>query len=99
MIDLNEELIPLSQAARHFPAPAPPHVGTVVRWALKGVGRDRVKLETVKVGGRRFTSRAAILRFLVRLTGEAEARRLLARERIQAMWQAELDLDRDGIGD
>lgn len=35
---------------------------TTIRWALHGTGG--VRLETVKVGGRRLTSRAAIRRFV-----------------------------------
>jgi hypothetical protein len=42
----------------------------VRRWADTGV--DGVVLETVKVGGRRFTSLEAIERFLSRINGHPE---------------------------
>ena len=45
------EFIALTAAAREFPDR--PHVATLLRWALRGVGPDRVKLETWKCGGRR----------------------------------------------
>ncbi len=43
-----------------------PSVATLWRWALKGV--QGIRLETVKIGGRRFTSIEALDRFASRLT-------------------------------
>src|SRR5262245_9105726 len=97
MIDFGEDLLPLTQAVRHFPGPHAPHVGTVVRWGLKGVGKDRVKLETVKIGGRRYTSKQALLRFVTRLSGEAGARAALSERRARAIRKAEHELDAEGI--
>jgi hypothetical protein len=57
---LNESHITLAEAARLLPGR--PHSSTLARWALRGV--KGVRLETVKVGGRRFTSREAIERFI-----------------------------------
>ena len=63
MIDLsNETVIPLAKAAKHIPGR--PHVATLYRWA----GREQNGLETVRIGGRIFTSVQAIERFAVRCT-------------------------------
>ena len=98
MLQLDEELITLTQAARDFPVKAQkPHVSTVVRWSLRGVGKGRVKLETVMIGGRRYTSRAALLRFVARLSGEAVEKENLSRERTEAIERAGRELDADDI--
>lgn len=69
MIDYNkEELIPLTQAPEHLPwgrQGRPVHVSTVWRWVYRGVGG--VKLESIKIGGTRYTSREALRRFLDQL--------------------------------
>ena len=64
MIDIvNEQMIPLSK----IPAWCEEHLGnrvhpsTVHRWRLRGA-RGR-KLETVLIGGRRYSSQEALLRF------------------------------------
>lgn len=68
MIDRQtEKLITIPAAARSVP-PAGVHVATVWRWALYGL-RDGRKLETLRVGGRTYTSAEALERFL-RLDGE-----------------------------
>jgi hypothetical protein len=59
----------LSKAGRLLstnPSPA-----TMWRWALKGV--DGVKLETFKIGGRRYTTAEALDRFVARLNGPRSA--------------------------
>ena len=64
MIDLDqEELCLLANASPHVPGR--PHPSTLVRWA--SVGFRGVRLETVKIGWRRYTSVEAIRRFLTRL--------------------------------
>lgn len=64
MIDTRtERMCPLSEATGHVPGT--PHPSTLNRWARAGIGG--VKLETVKVGGRRYTSIEAIQRFLASL--------------------------------
>ena len=66
MIDgQREELVPLTKAGRLINPSRVPHTATVWRWALHGVRGE--KLESVIVGGQRFTSREAISRFLNRL--------------------------------
>ncbi len=59
-IELDEEFLPLTQAPQHIPGR--PHVTTVWRWVNRGVRGHR--LEAVAVGGRVFTTRQAIQRFL-----------------------------------
>ena len=67
MIDLQTEQIRL--LARASPdVPGRPHASTLIRWAMRGV--RGVRLETVVIGGRRFTSLEAIQRFVARLSGE-----------------------------
>lgn len=70
MIDTREEkLIPLTAAARIVPGRTGNgcHVATVWRWAERGVGGKR--LETVKVGGQRYTSEEALSRFIAECSG------------------------------
>ena len=66
-IDLTEALLTLTQAAATLPSK--PHASTIHRWRLRGVRGIRV--ETIMVGGRRYTSREALERFSVRLTASA----------------------------
>jgi hypothetical protein len=61
---LNEAPISLSEASRLLPGR--PHIATIHRWRLRGV--RGVCLETVLVGGRRYTSRQALERFLAATT-------------------------------
>ena len=66
MIDTSTETLLLpAQAAQA--APSRPHAATIVRWMLTGVAGG-LKLESVKVGGRRYTSREALERFIERCT-------------------------------
>jgi Protein of unknown function (DUF1580) len=61
MIDIaNEHLCRLVDAPMEIPSK--PHISTVVRWTRQGV--KGVRLETVVIGGRRFTSLEAIQRFI-----------------------------------
>lgn len=63
MIDITKERVRrLIEAVQVIPGQ--PHLSTVIRWSRKGV--QGVKLETVLVGGRRFTSLEAIDRFIRR---------------------------------
>ena len=98
MIDPTEELIPLIDAVGHMPVSVrPPHVSTCVRWALRGVGSPRVRLETLKVGGRRYTSRAALARFIERLTGGEAGQAAADARQSLAMQRAKDDLDSEGV--
>ena len=61
-----EVLISLTEAASC--TPSRPTVRTLWRWASKGVAG--VRLQTLKIGGRTYTSRPAIERFLLRLNDD-----------------------------
>lgn len=64
---LCERLVSLSDACRLLPGR--PHVSTIWRWVSRGVGG--VRLETISSGGRRFTSREALRRFVTATTAAA----------------------------
>ncbi len=60
MINIHQEqLVPINDAPRH--APGRPHISTIWRW----INRPEKPLETIKCGGRRYTSCEAIARFCV----------------------------------
>jgi len=61
MIDpATETLIPWQQVAKHVPGQ--PHLSTLWRWRLKGIKGNR--LETLSIGGKRFSSLQAVVRFI-----------------------------------
>jgi hypothetical protein len=75
MIDLQtEQLLLLANACDVVPGR--PHVSTLIRWWRDGV--RGVKLETVVVGGRRFTSIEAVHRFISRLSEPRSVRNATA---------------------
>jgi hypothetical protein len=57
---LAEDVIPLRDVPNELPRRI--DVSTVWRWAERGVGG--IKLETVKIGGKKMTSRQAVSRFI-----------------------------------
>lgn len=57
---LAEDIIRLNEVPQEIPGRV--DVSTVWRWAQRGVGG--IKLETVKVGGKKLTSRQALSRFI-----------------------------------
>jgi hypothetical protein len=59
------ELLSLSAAADLLPNQ--PHVSTLWRWCLRGI--KGVRLRTVFVGGRRYTTPAYLIEFVSRLSG------------------------------
>ena len=74
MIDKDEtDYIPMNDASQFIPGR--PHRATVWRWCLKGVRRhgEMVRLKTVAVGGRRYTTRADIESFLTACNVRSEA--------------------------
>jgi len=95
MIDIqNEKLRLLSQSAREIPGR--PHISTVFRWWRHGV--KGVKLETVLVGGRRFTSAEAIQRFIQRLSASTPVQRVEEkRHRSKDSQRVDEELDAAGI--
>lgn len=60
-----EQAIPLTKSPEHFPGT--PHLSTVFRWANLPAGR---RLETLKCGGKRFTTLEAIERFISRCSAD-----------------------------
>jgi hypothetical protein len=70
MIDFQKEiLLSFCQAAQRLPQGddgKPCHYNTVRRWASEGL--DGVILETIQIGGRRYTSQEACQRFFEALT-------------------------------
>lgn len=66
-IDL-EDLIPFPEAPSNVPGR--PDISTLHRWRTKGV--RGVRLETVRIGGRRFVSRGSLRSFVLRLTAAVD---------------------------
>jgi hypothetical protein len=94
---VTEETFPLNHAPERVPfrrGGRPVCVQTVWRWALKGL--RGVRLETVKIGGVRVTSEAALRRFFAAVndTGSPPGPDRAAQHQ-QAVDQ---ELDRLGIG-
>ncbi len=100
MIDVNcESLLTLTQAAKRLPSRRPgksPHVATLYRWASRGV--RGVVLDTVRIGGTRFTSVEAVGRFSRALTeGSAVPRRSEGGGATRRLEAAEDVLERHGV--
>lgn len=96
-IDIScETLLSFSQAAKTLPGN--PHISTIHRWRLRGIRGQ--KLETILVGGRRFTSVEALERFIARTTAAANGEQIpvrTPRQREKAIEQADRELAKDGI--
>lgn len=56
----DEQLFPLAEAVQRATGRRP-HLSTCLRWATRGA--SGVRLETTMLGGRRLTSREAVVRF------------------------------------
>ena len=98
MSESTDDLIPLAQLAKFLPPPLKhTHASTGARWALRGVGNPRIKLETVKIGGRRFVTRAAVDRFVARLTGGEAVKAAATAERQRQFEDATRELDAQGV--
>jgi hypothetical protein len=97
MIDVaNEQLLTFSEAARMLPGHV--HASTLHRWRLCGV--RGLKLETVIVGGRRYTSREAIVRFSAAVTEARDGLPSPVRtphQRQQSIARADHELEQAGI--
>ena len=90
LIDVNHErLLSLADACKEIPGR--PHISTLHRWRLRGVRGHR--LETVLIGGRRFTSAEAIQEFIAATTAHEDGRRDL-QIRQPSMANVERELDR-----
>ncbi len=98
MFDVCRET-PISLTAAAKTLPGQPHIATLHRWRLRGV--RGVRLETVLVGGRRFTTQEALQRFFSATTaatngGESPEVRT-NKSRQQAIERAEAELREAGI--
>lgn len=97
MIDPNSEtLLSLTDAANTLPGR--PNVTTVWRWRNRGV--RGVRLETICLGGRRFTSREALSRFFAATTAAADGQPLRSetpRQRESAIDRAERQATELGV--
>jgi len=97
-IDVSKEkLLTIPAAARSLPH-GPAHVATVWRWIQTGC--RGVRLESVLVGGKRFTSEEALQRFFERGNAAADGKPIPARsakQRERAIEAAERELAAAGI--
>jgi hypothetical protein len=93
MIDSSKEDLKLLVHAAEL-VPGRPHVSTLVRWAMRGV-RGR-RLETVVIGGRRFTSVEAIRRFID--SSDRRSQSQVADFSIPNARQAEVDARLNSLG-
>jgi len=86
-----ENMISLVEAARSLPGR--PHASSLYRWCRKGV--RGVKLQTWLVGGRRYTTIAALEQFIAATTAAADGEPVptrTTRRRDTAIRAAERDL-------
>lgn len=97
MINLSTETIfPVSDAPKHIPGR--PSKASCWRWVLQGVGG--IKLESILIGGKRYTSHEAVQRFGDRRTAAIDGDTLPTQtntQRERAIRQAEADCERSGI--
>ena len=95
-----EELLTLSAAAKRLPsgrAGKSVHTATLHRWASQG-GLSGNRLETIKIGGVRYTSAQALKRFIERCsTGDANCQSRPTRQRRREVEKAESELEAAGI--
>jgi hypothetical protein len=94
-----EQLLTLPQAAATLPGR--PNVCTIFRWVQRGV--KNVRLETVKIGGRRYTSAEALQRFAQQCSAVREGQQpepapvVLSAQRRKQIENARRILDEAGI--
>ena len=97
MIDtVKEKLVTIADAPKEIPGR--PHVATVRRWFDKAICGQ--KLETVLIGGRRYTSQEALQRFFERSTQASAGEEISTRsagQRKQDIARAERKLTAAGI--
>ena len=92
-----EKLYPLSEAVE-LATGCRPHPATTHRWRQRGI--SGVRLETVRVGGRRLCSVESVHRFVAATTAATDGASAPARtshQRQAAIDRAEAELDRAGI--
>lgn len=98
MIDVyQEDVFPIKKSPAEIPGR--PHISTVIRWWQRGV--RGVHLETILIGGIRYTSRQAIQRFIEATTtaadGEKNTRAPTNQRRDVSIRCAEEELKRAGM--
>lgn len=102
MIDISsEQMVPVNQVPAHLPGRT--HCSTIWRWVNKGVRGQR--LETVMIGGIRYTSLESLQRFVEATTRAANGdapddeapRPRSARQRQKAIKAAETKLAAAGM--
>ena len=97
MIDIaTEQLLSLRAASKLLPDN--PNLSTLYRWFMRGC--HGVKLETVLIGSRRYTSRESLQRFAERTTAAATGEPIptrTAKQREREIAAAEAELDGAGI--
>jgi hypothetical protein len=87
-----EHLLSMTEAAKLLPGR--PNVATLWRWRTSGCRGHR--LETILFGGRRYTSREAIARFVAAINGEP-VRAETPRQRERAISRAEKRAEQLGV--
>ena len=93
-ISIDDELFLLTDAAKLLPNR--PHASTLFRWHRRGV--RGVRLETILLAGRRYTTRDALEQFIAATTAAADGEPTptrTPRQRDRAIREAERDL---GLG-
>lgn len=90
----SETLLTIPEAAREIP-PKGVDVATVWRWVLRGT-RGR-KLESVLIGGRRYTSREALARFSQPAIHQPGSSKPTSRQRERQIAAAEAELAAMGV--
>jgi hypothetical protein len=98
MIDhTSESLLTFPEAAAALPDR--PHVSTVHRWRMRGI--NGIKLETIRIGGRRYTSQEALDRFIGAITSAVDglepAKPTSRKHQLRRHEQAERELEAAGI--
>ena len=94
MIDpARETLLTIKQARSLFPNH--PSLPTLWRWMLKGV--RGCKLDSIRIGGRRFTSQEACQRFMTDSRDAGASNAKVREKREQSLSLARLALDQLGI--
>src|SRR6478752_3969008 len=104
MIDpFSEAVLSLNNAARLLPARSDGkkvHLSTTYRWTT--IGCRGVILESIQIGGTRYTSKEALTRFFRKLSQTASSRDAepaveAQRRRQEAIERANMELDRAGF--
>jgi hypothetical protein len=96
VIRLDDDLILLREVPRRLSGSPRLAVSTVYRWAFRGVGRPPVRLETLKCGGRRYTTLAALADFFAAAPGRPGAAPTSAAD-VAASLAADRECDAEGI--